>query len=348
MDTAERNRASILKNLIDQGGRSRFFPSINLLERLFENAPRLGMDGPPRLESVRFRHDPSLRFAAGDIASIKLVSIPESGLNPARHVIQVETAFLGLTGTSSPLPSYIAEQIAHEDPDSPIRRDFLDVFHHRAISLFYRGVARACMPREHTSRKTSVWIQRGLTLAGIDAYDVAPTKVVPASSLLRMLPLLVGRARSARALQTALRHVLKPALAEGSAVTLIENLPGWLDIEPADRMALGQKNHALGTSTHLGVRAPERSGRFGIRIGPLQLANYGRFLPGGDQLPLIRETTQIFTRNPVDYDLELVVAANAVPSFHLTSENPAALGRTTWLAGEQSERVVVVSEAHRL
>lgn len=347
MDTPERDRARLLKALLELGPRGRFLPTVDLLERLFPTAARVGGEGPPRQEALRFRSDPSLGFAAGDIRRTRVVRVPGGALEPPRHVVEVEATFLGLTGSSSPLPNHILEQVLQDDADDGLKRDFLDVFHHRLISLLYRGVARGSLPREHTARTTSVWIKRALTLGGIDAYDVPVARKVPTATVLQMLPLLVGRARGARALRTAIRHVLSPALGPGTTVDIVENVQGWLDIAPAERLALGRANHALGRTTHLGARAPERSGKFAIRVGPLRMADYRRFLPGGDQLPLLREAVQLMTRNAVDFDVQLVVGSDAAPAFTLSASSPGSLGRTTWLGGAVGERVVVVADAQR-
>jgi type VI secretion system protein ImpH len=341
MDAKERDRARLLKAVLEQGTRGRFVAIVDLLERLFPDAARVGLDGPPRLEALRFRSDVSLGFAAGDIKSLGVERVPNP-LGPDRHVIRLEATFLGLSGSSSPLPSYLVEALLDDSGDSSIRRDFLDVFHHRLLSLFYRGLARTTVPREETASVPSIWRRRALALGGIDTYDAPFTKVLPQETVLRMLPLFVGRARSARALRTALRHVLRPALGPHASVDLVENLPGWLEIEPAHRVQLGKANNVLGRSMHIGTRAPERSGRFGVRIGPLDLDNYARFLPGGDQLPLLRETVQLLTRTTVEYDVQLVVGAKAAPAFTLSAARPAPLGRTTWLAGSTMERVVTV------
>ncbi len=343
MDASQRDRARLLKAILERAERGRFLPSMAMLERLFPDAVRVGLDGPARLEAIRFRSDPSLGFAAGDMKHVRVTSLA-NGLEPPRHVVEVETTFLGLTGAGSPLPNYLVEAILLEAEGST-RRDFLDVFHHRLVSLLYRGLARASLPLEETVRAPNVWRRRALALGGLDAYDADVTKALPTESVLRMLPLLASRARSARGLRTALRHVLEPALGARAGVELVENLPGWLTIEPAHRVRLGQANHALGRETHIGSRAPERSGRFGVRIGPLDPQSYPRFLPGGDQLPRIAETIQLFTRSAAEYELQLVVGASSSPTFRLSATRPASLGRTTWLAGGDDEHIVTVSHA---
>jgi type VI secretion system protein ImpH len=104
--------------------------------------------GPVNEESIRFRHDPSLTFATSDVSSIKARPrrAGETGDGPDEPVYEITTTFLGLTGTVSPLPTYMAEEVLHEDHDRPAQREFLDVFHHRIISLFYRAHARTPSP----------------------------------------------------------------------------------------------------------------------------------------------------------------------------------------------------------
>src|SRR5262249_23771600 len=124
---------------------STFFHIVALLERLTPDAVRVGGDGPPSGEKIRFRHDHELNFSAGDIASARVRLLPQSAeryLDEPKAVYEVTTTFLGLTGTMSPLPTYMAEEVLHEDDKRPARRDFLDIFHHRFISFFYRAVAK--------------------------------------------------------------------------------------------------------------------------------------------------------------------------------------------------------------
>jgi len=344
MDSAQRDRAGVLKQIVDAGPRGRFFPTIALLERLFPSSPALGTDGPPRLEPIRFRHDPSLRFSAGDMSGIRFIALPATDQGPARHIIEVVTTFLGLTGSISPLPNFVADAVQAEDPEHPIRRDFLDVFHHRAISLLFRGVSRLSIPRAHESHATSTWIKRSLCLAGIDSYEAPATRALPLAQLLPMLPLLVGRARGARTLRTALRQVVGTLLERDIAIEIVENVEGWVHLAADQRTALGRANGRLGIDANLGVRARERSGRFVVRVGPLTQGDYDRFDPGGDALALIQDTVQIFTRNAVDYDLELVLNAETATAFRLGA---GVLGRTAWLGGRTAARSVTRRDAHR-
>ena len=138
MDAPHRNPRAALTaageldrvELEDRAPGASFFALVAHLERALGGA-RLGGDGRAEDERLRLRHDPSLAFQAGEVASVGV---------DAHGRTTIETTFLGLSGAVGPLPVFLREEVACEDPDRGVRRDLLDVFHHRALSLLYRGV----------------------------------------------------------------------------------------------------------------------------------------------------------------------------------------------------------------
>lgn len=346
MDSSEWDRTSLLERLRQVGRQTPFFRAVPLLEQIVDEAAPVGLDGPPSKERIRFRHDPGLHFSSGDISSIDIVRVPQEAFQDAREVYEVVTTFLGLTGSISPLPNFFSELILHENQDEPVRRDLLDVFHHRAISLLFRGVRRMSIPGAHRSRQTSPWLKRALCLGGVDAYEASVGKNLPLANVMRMLPLLVGRARGARGLMTALECVLEPVLGEKGRVTLSDHVESWAELGADQRMVLGRQNNRLGRNTQIGSRARERSGKFEIQVGPISQEAYRKFLPGGGQLGLVRETVELFTRNPLDYDIKLTVSSGT-GGFALGGKESASLGRTTWLGARARDREIVLRDAGR-
>jgi len=134
-----------------------FVPLVRLLERLSPDAVRVGGEGPPAAEGIRFRHDRALQFHASDV-----VELTERDAEGGPRQYHVTSGFLGLSGAMSPLPAYFAEEVLHEDDEAPVRRDFLDLFHHRLLSLFYRTVVRYRLSSEHTTRLEDGWSLRAL------------------------------------------------------------------------------------------------------------------------------------------------------------------------------------------
>jgi len=157
-----------------------------------------------------------------------------------------------------------------------------------------------------------------------------------------MAPLLANRARTAHVLSVALEDVMHKTL-EGAKISIQQFVGRWVDIEIPQRLKLGIQNTHLGRNTVLGMRIYDRGGKFRVVIGPLSNRNFRRFLPDGDQIPIVREVCGLFLRDQLDFDLELVLSSDATPAFKLSTKDEAKLGIDTWLSsGIKEEKRVIV------
>lgn len=348
MAAAQRDRSNALTALreaIANAPRSRFFSLITLLERLTPEAERVGGEGPPADEAIRFRHDPDLSFSPGDVRSARLLepaSEPDKPGATNGMVAEVVTTFLGLTGAASPLPLHLVEEVVQEDDREPTRRDFLDIFHHRAISLLYRLWSRYDYAREYRADMTDAWTLRSLALVGMEAYAARSDAALSPSALLRMMPLLVQRSRGARDLQLALEDVLSEQM--GPVNVRIRPFTGrWVPVDTGEQLALGQQNARLGVDARLGSKAYDRSGQFRIRIEPSQPDQYERLLSDGDLLPVVRETVDLLLSDPLEFDVEVVIEESAVPTMRLSASGGSRLGRDSWLRGRRGAQSLEVT-----
>jgi type VI secretion system protein ImpH len=317
-----------------------FFPLVAFLERLTSDAARVGDLGPVLEERIRFRHDPSLSFSSSDVSAVMLRQVPvrPDDVTAHRPLFEVSTTFLGLTGSASPLPLYMAEEVAQEDPDDATQREFLDLFHHRLLSLLYRIESRYRVTRELTASCTDQWSRRILALAGFDTYDRTWPGILPPWRLLRIASLLTSRVRTAEKLEIALEEVLAEEL-EGARVTVRQFVGRWVDIDA--RAQLGVANNLLGRNMLLGGRAFDRMGRFQVEIGPLSPRAWRRFMADGDLYPLAREIVSHFVRDPLEYTFELFLAESVSHTFNLTTGWSSKLGRDTWLGTNHQNRLTV-------
>lgn len=304
-----------------------FFPLVSLLERLTAGAPRVGETGPASEELLHFRHDPSFAFSTSDVSSVTARRKP-------RPVLEVVTTFLGLTGSVTPLPPHLAEEILWEEPGHSPRRDFLDLFHHRALSLLYRVQARYGLTHEHARDELDRWSRRVLALTGLDVYSRPPATSLPTWRLLRLAPLLARRSRTARMLEVALEDVLEEEL-QGARVSVRQFVESRARLPDPELTRLGQPTATLGRTALLGHQLIARAGKFTLCIAPLSRDVYPRFLPEGDLAPVVRAVVELVLRDPLDFELELGLA-EATP-FALSVRGTARLGRDT-LVGVERER----------
>jgi type VI secretion system protein ImpH len=330
---------AISEALAEAAPKAGFFPLVAFLERLTAGAQPLGGDGPASEEGIRFRHDPAMTFSAGDVTRVGLREErirPGDPGSPTRKLFEVVTTFLGLTGSVTPLPLYVAEEVMKEaaEEERAVRRDFLDVFHHRMLSLVYRIRSRYDLGSGFRSGGEDRWSKRLLALGGMPQQPAG--SLLPAWRLLRLAPLLSTRARTALGLEAFLGDVLEGDLGQGR-VRIRQFAGAWADLEVGQRFQLGRANHALGKMAVLGTRVYFRAGSFAIRLGPLDERTYRRFLVDGDLHPVVQEAVLTYLADPLEYTLELELAEEAGKGFQLSARRDGGagrLGRDTWLTGK--------------
>ncbi|MFT3776065.1 MAG: type VI secretion system baseplate subunit TssG [Minicystis sp.] len=309
--------------------RSSFYRLVYLLERVFPKAPPVGQLGPVSEERVRLRADVSLIFASCDVSEVSNVKNAD-GVERVR----VTNAFMGLYGSSSPMPPSYVEKIALDDYQGgpqPVR-EFLDVFHHRLLSLLYRAWSKYRFSVMYRQKGKDPFTRRMFCAVGLDGMKDAET-VLDRFLYLRYAPLLASKSRSARGLQVVLDDLF------GAVGVKIEQFVGhWTLIEKPNRNKLGVMNHQLGESLTIGRYVYDGTGRFNVILGPLSYDDYLSFLPGGHRRPLLRAAIGTFTRGQHDVMLELHVKTDDAPRLQLGSQRSATLKRTAWLGGKVGQQ----------
>lgn len=337
-ERAEAERSGTIEAYALVARRFNFYRMLYLLERAFPESPRLGHTGPASAERIRLKSDASLEFPSSDISALEHRPAAQGRARRA----EVSTSFLSLYGSISPLPAHFAERIAltaYQGGPQPLR-GLLDVFHHRLQSLVYRAWAKYRQSVGYVSRGKDRFTQRLFCAVGIDGFGDARHAMSP-FYYLRFAPLLAAKSRSARGLGVVLHELL------GDIQVDIEQFVGhWTLIEKPLRNKLGTANHQLGESLVIGRYVYDGSGRYTVKLGPLQYDDYLSFLPGGHRRPFLQSIVNTFTPGIHDVMLELHVDLEAAPRFQLGSPRAATLARTAWLGGtgEQTFTITVPLE----
>ena len=305
-----------------------FYRLIYLLERTFPQAPRIGHTGPASRELIRVRGETTLVFSSSDVTAFEYVKYPD-GEKRAR----IDAAFMGLYGPVSPLPPHYAEEIAlavYQGGAQPVR-ELLDVFHHRLFSLVYRAWSKYRLTVGYLKSGKDQFTRRMFCAVGHDGFTDTATNLNP-FYFLKFAPLLASKSRSARGL-----HVVLDELLGGIGVDIEQFVGHWTLIEKPLRNKLGVSNHQLGESLVIGRYVFDGSGRYTVKLGPLEYDDYLSFLPGGHRRPFLQSVINVFTPGIHDVMLELAVDLDAAPRFQLGSPRAATLKRTAWLGGSGAQ-----------
>jgi type VI secretion system protein ImpH len=73
--------------------------------------------------------------------------------------------------------------------------------------------------------------------------------------------------------------------------------------------------------------------KFRVRIGPLDFAQFRKFLPGGVGSDRLMDLVRFYVRAELDFDVQLVLRADEVPDSRMSRDEATAaqLGRYSWL-----------------
>lgn len=296
-----------------------FFHALRRIEALHPHKPRIGRAARPVDEPVRFGQEPSLSFAPTTLASFQR---PDGNSAQAR----LEVRFFGLLGPNGPLPlhltEYARERLIHAD-DLTFAR-FLDIFHHRFISLFYRAWSQA-QPTESLDRprddRFSSYVAAPL---GLGMPALRNRDAVNDHAKLFHSGLLSRGVRNADGLAAILTGFFRVS------VRVEQFIGHWLALPTHDRTRVGVAATAsLGRGAMLGGQIWDRQHKFRLRIGPLTLAQYESFLPGGSAIGKIVAWVRLYLSFEMDWDMRLVLLKAEVPQVRLRQYG--RLGWTTWL-----------------
>ena len=301
-----------------------FFQAVRLLLRRRRKADRkrMGEAGSPADEVVHFHANPGLGFPAGEIQDLELEAD-----GPSR----METNFLGLVGHMGVLPMSYTLHVNDERHDEvqPLT-DFLDIFQHRMLTLFYKSWERShfYVPFERSEQDPVSSHLRDLV--GLGHPQLWNRQGVRDETFLFYSGLLGMRQRSAIALEQLLEDYFDVPVEvhqfAGGWYSLSEDSQCRVDDEPA----LGTVG--LGGGVVLGDEIWDSQARVRIRVGPLPRARYEEFLPGREANEEMRALTKFFSDNQFDFELQLVLAEEDVPGVVLGMEEESPpLGWCTWI-----------------
>ncbi len=294
-----------------------------LLRQLERDGRRFGRGAHPDREPARLGQELRLGFALRDVAALS----PATDTTPARATV----ALFGLLGPEGPMPLELSRRVLDrlaqrwfaagvEGATSDTTfLDFANLLQHRMIGLFYRSWADQT-PAVQVERDGGGRIQAMLAaMAGADAAGLRPAKLFQAAALGHQV---LGPERLAGLLTAA----------TGAPVSIEEFVGAWSTIPARLQSRLGGAGAVLGRGATLGPRFFSRQQRIEIRVGPLTLADYERFLPGGDGLAALRLALLHGLGETLDVDVRPVLRRDAVPDARLAS---ARLGHVAWMAPDR-------------
>jgi type VI secretion system protein ImpH len=299
-----------------------FFQAVRLLERLLPERTSVGQFAHPQTEVARFAVHPSLAFPASQIQAMD---------NPENGPVKMTVNFMGMTGPEGVLPNpytaLIIERLRAAD-SSP--RDFLDIFHHRIISLFYRAWRKYRFDVAYEQGERDIFSRHLLSLLGLGSEGLRDRQTISDDTLIYYSGLLAQRPRSAQALQQILADYFEVPVQ-------IEQFAGaWYRLDPETQCTLSETSSdsgELGFGAVVGDEVWDQQSKVRIVLGPLTLHRYVDFLPEGQAWEPLRAWVRFFSNQEWDFEVKLILERQQVPACTLGADGASGpqLGWVSWV-----------------
>lgn len=344
-ESASKRKRSVGEKLIDEGYRFEFFQAVRLLERMFPERKPVGDFSDPEHETVRFRAHISTAFPPSQIHELRG---PASG--PVKNPVEMEVNFMGLAGPLGVLPIHYTEMLA--DPRMRKKtlalRDFLDMFNHRMVSLFYRAWEKYHFPISYERGQGDTFSQFLYCLIGMGTGGLLGRLGIHDNTLLYYAGLLAQRPRSAVALEGILQDYFDVP------VEIVQFAGEWflMNEEALTKLGAPGQNSRLGVNAVLWAKVWDPQARFRIRLGPLTYEEFRGFLPVGEAYRELVELARFYVGEEFNFELQLILKAEEVPWCSLAGDTGTRLGWSMWLKEQEFQQdpcqpVLELRVAHR-
>ncbi len=329
------------QELFDEPYKFEFFQAVRLLERIFPERRTVGGEALPFEEIVRFRTRVTLAFPASEIHEIK-DSFDELS---ERQKTEMFVNFMGMVGASGVLPTHyteiVAERIRYKDT---AMWAFLDIFTHRAVSLFFRAWQKYRFPVQY-ERGNDDFTKFLFDFAGLGTNGLRGRMSLADESLLPYAGLISQHPHSGNALENILSDYF-------STTAKIQQFFGqWLELSEESITKLGSANSRLGADAIVGTRIWDQQSKFRVRLGALTFQQFQSFLPNGTAHKSLKSIVKFVVGLELDFDVQLILQAKQVPGTILTTRamRRPMLGWTSFLKSKpfknDNEQVVLQMES---
>ncbi len=306
--------------------RVRFFEAVRLLRLLLPGRKPVGQFVPPGSEAVRFVANPTLEFPASEIQSLKWSENPDA---PVKMMVN----FMGLCAPNGVLPPPYTELIierAHKKNNG--FRDFLDIFNHRWISLFYRAWEKYHFFVSYERKEVDQLTPLLLSFVGLGTKGLLHRQGIEDQSLAYYVGLLGLHPRSAQALRQILEDYFDVPVE-------IEQFVGrWVRLPVHDQTRFDDTesfHNQLGHGAVVGDEIWDQQSTVRIKLGPLPRRQYLDFLPLPESrgYSALKSLLKFYSNDNMDFEVQLILKREETPPCALNEdpENKLLLGWVSWI-----------------
>lgn len=227
--------------------------------------------------------------------------------------MQIMLNFMGLSGSSSQLPSYMLDKFSRSGNED--WKLFFDFFNNCLLWIFFEVVSLKGYPMSFKSDFSDRISKILFDMLGINNKQIA-------KAYLPFAPLILSLRRP----KIYIQRVLEYNFNLKNKLFIIENIPHQIIIAPKQRSYLGRLNHTLKENFVLGKKVQGHQSKIAVYIKDIGYNEACKYFPGAQKFNELRDSVVFLTNNEFAVDLYIKIRYSKQMSLRLGDKTHSKLG----------------------
>ncbi|MCK5312999.1 MAG: type VI secretion system baseplate subunit TssG [Desulfobacteraceae bacterium] len=272
---------------------------------------------------IRIRPELSLGFPGTDITKVE-----RSEFDPDQFLITA--TFLGLYGSSTPLPTFYTEDLIEELNDGEsIKRDFIDIINHAIYPLFFKIWSKHRLFYKICEENDESIINLIYCFLGLENKELRED-IYNIEKYFRYAGLTMQFPRSAEGLGS----ILEDCFNLKNQIQVNQCVPRKVPIPNDQHSFLGVSSCTLGEDSVIGKVINDISGKFQVHISGADTDILHSLLPDKQRFMEFKQMVNFYVNQPLDWELVIELDSEKLETTQPGNNNWSHLGWNTWLVSE--------------
>lgn len=282
-------------------------------------------------ENIVFKSNTSLSFQRSEIHNINFLEYDN------KVKAEITLNFLGIFGSSSPMPSHLSEMVLDSIDSDMILYDFLNLFNHHLQKFIYPIWEKHryyIQYRQDLNDRFSKYI---LSLLGL--YSKSKTNSLNLQKLIPYIGLLSMKQKSSGSLKAILKQYLNY-----EDIDIVECIPTKYEIPAWQNSVLGEVNMSLGKDFLIGEEIISKNTKFQILLKNAKAKDLYEYSLLSKKTDQVKELVSFVLNEHLEHEICLDIKKEEKDIFSLDENNRKYLGINCWIGDSNYDEKIILAQ----
>ncbi len=284
-------------------------------------------------KKIIFKANPSLSFQRSEIKNILFINT-ESGVK-----VEMTLNFLGIFGSSSPMPSNYTEMVLDSVDSDRVLHDFLNLFNHHLQRFVYPIWEKHRYYIQYKNDLKDKFSKYILSFLGLYSHSQEVSSSLNLQKLIPYIGILSMKHKSAGTLKSILRHYLSH-----NDIEIIQCIPSKYKIPSWQYSSLGESNISLGSNFLIGETIVSKNAKFQVLLKNVTSKDLVKYSVLGKKMKELNELISFSLKEPLEHEVCLEIKHEEKEMLVLDQENKKYLGVNSWIGESHYDEQIIIAQ----